>query len=454
VYRRLLVANRGEIAVRIIRACHELGITAVAVYSEPDADALHVRLADEAYLIGPAPVRESYLNIARIVEAAAQARVEAVHPGYGLLSENPHFAAVCHSWGLDFVGPEPEAIEAMGLKTAARRRVQEAGVPVVPGTDAALGDPEAALRAADAIGYPLLIKAASGGGGRGIRVASNPDELRAAFEAAEREALASFVGGDLYMERLLEQARHVEVQILADRHGHVVHLLERESSTQRRRQKLIEEAPSPVLDEGLRARMAAAAVAAARAVDYTGAGTVEFLLDRDRNFYFLEMNTRLQVEHPVTEAITGVDVVQEQIRVAAGQPLSFEQADVHPNGWAVECRVNAEDPDNRFLPSPGTITIWDPPRGPWVRVDDGVHAGFEVQPFYDSLLAKVITWGRNRQEALGRMARALDEFRVEGIKTTIPLHRRLIQDPDFQAGRYHTTWVEERLSRETAAAVR
>ena len=442
MYRRILIANRGEIAVRVIRACRELGIGTVAVYSEADEDSLHVRMADEALPIGPPPATQSYLNVAKIIEVAAQAGVDAIHPGYGFLSENPYFAAMCKSWGIDFIGPEADTIERMGLKTAARTRMQEAGVPIIPGTAGTVAGEEEAVRAAAEIGYPVLVKAAAGGGGRGIRTARTEAELRQAVTGAGREADSSFGNADLYLEKLLVDPRHVEMQVLADRHGHVVHLLERDSSIQRRRQKILEEAPSPALDPATREKMAAAAVAAARAVDYVGAGTIEFLLDADGHFYFIEMNTRIQVEHPTTELITGIDIVREQILVCGGEPMSFRQEDVAPRGWAIECRVNAEDPDNRFLPSPGLITAWEPPSGPWVRVDEGVRAGQRVQPFYDSLLAKLIVWGADRPQAVARMRRALDEFTVEGVKTTLPLHRRLLADEDFNGGRYHTGWLE------------
>ena len=442
MYRRILIANRGEIAVRVIRACRELGIATVAGYSEADEDALHVRMADEAVAIGPPPATQSYLNVAKIIEVAAHAGVDAIHPGYGFLSENPYFAAMCKSWGIDFIGPEADSIERMGVKTAARARMQEAGVPVVPGTPGTVSGEQEALKAAAEIGYPVLVKAAAGGGGRGIRTARNEEELLQAVTGAGREAGSSFGNEDLYLEKLLVDPRHVELQVLADRHGHVVHVLERDSSIQRRRQKILEEAPSPALDPATRERMGAAAVAAASAVDYVGAGTIEFLLDRDGRFYFIEMNTRIQVEHPTTEMITGIDLVREQILVCGGEPMSFRQEDVHPRGWAIECRINAEDPDNRFLPSPGLITVWEPPCGPWVRIDEGVRAGQRVQPFYDSLLAKLICWGADRPQAVARMRRALDEFVVEGVKTTLPLHRRILADAEFQAGDYHTGWLE------------
>jgi acetyl-CoA carboxylase biotin carboxylase subunit len=376
-----------------------------------------------------------------ILSAATRTHVDAIHPGYGFLSENSHFAAVCKAWGLDFIGPEPETIERMGSKTGARQRMQQVGVPVVPGSPGPCREEEALAFAAEH-GYPVMVKAAAGGGGRGIRVAHNPDELSAAFSSAAREAAASFGSADLYVERYLNQPRHVEFQVLADRHGHTLHLFERDSSIQRRRQKILEEALSPRLTPALRTTMAAAAVQAARAVHYIGAGTVEFLVDGDGRFYFIEMNTRIQVEHPTTEMITGIDLVKEQIRVAAGEVLGFTQEDVQPRGWAVECRICAEDPDNRFVASPGTITRWIPPSGPWVRVDDGAYAGYAVGPYYDSLLCKVVTWGRDRSEAVVRMARALAEFEVEGIRTTVPLHRRLLADSEFAAGAYHTGWLE------------
>ncbi len=444
LYHKILVANRGEIAVRVIRACRELGVETVAVYSEADRDALHVRMADQAECIGPARAVESYLNVAAILGTATRTHVDAIHPGYGFLSENSHFAAVCKTWGLDFIGPEPETIERMGSKTAARQRMQQVGVPVIPGTPGACGEDEA-LAAADQIGYPVLIKAASGGGGKGIRVARSAAEVREAFAAARREAALSFANADLYVERYLHNPRHIEFQVLADRHGKTLHLFERDSSLQRRRQKVLEEAFSPAMTPELRAEMARAAVAAARAVHYVGAGTVEFLVDGEGHFYFIEMNTRIQVEHPTTEMITGVDLVKEQIRVAAGEHLGMAQSDIVATGSAIECRINAEDPDQRFIPSPGTITRWQPPGGPWVRVDDSVYPGYTVPTFYDSLLCKVITWGRDRAEAIARMERALREFEVEGIPTTVPMHRRILADPAFRAGAYHTTWLEQQF---------
>lgn len=442
MYHKVLVANRGEIAVRVIRACHELGIRVVAVYSEADRDALHVQMADEAVPIGQAPAARSYLHIPAILAAAARTHADAIHPGYGFLAENPHFAAVCKTWGLDFIGPEPETIEHMGSKTGARQRMAQAGVPVVPGSAGACDEAQA-LVAAEDIGYPVLIKAAGGGGGRGLRVARSPEELRHAFGQAARESAAAFGNTELYLERLLQRPRHVEFQILADRHGHVLHLYERDSSIQRRRQKILEEALAPTLTGEMREEMARAAINAAHAAHYVGAGTVEFLIDERGGFYFIEMNTRIQVEHPTTEMITGIDIVKEQVRIASGEPLAIRQEDIRPYGWAVECRINAEDPENRFVPCPGTITRWRPPTGPWIRVDDGVYAGYTVPAHYDSLLCKLIAWGRDRSEAVTRAQCALAEFQVEGIRTTIGLHRRILADPDFLVGNCHTGWLEE-----------
>ncbi len=443
MYTKILVANRGEIAVRVMRACRELGIATVAIYSEADRDALHVQFADEAYCVGPAPDTQSYLNVSAIVETAVRAGATAIHPGYGFLSENPHFAAVCRNWGIDFIGPEPEVIERMGSKAFARQAALQAGVPVVPGTAGTVESAEDALRTAAELGYPVLVKAAYGGGGRGIRVAGNEGELREVLEAAAREAERYFGNGEIYLEKYLEEPRHVEVQVLADRYGEVIHLYERECSVQRRRQKILEEAPSPALTPELREAICAAAVRVARAVGYTNAGTVEFLVDKHGHFYFCEMNTRIQVEHPVTEMITGIDLVKEQIRIAAGERLRWRQEDIRPRGWAIECRIAAEDPDNRFRPSPGTITRYSPPGGPWVRVDSGVAQGSSVPPFYDSLLAKLIVWGQDRDEAIRRALRALAEFRIEGIKTLIPVHQAVLNHPDFQAGRVHTQFLEE-----------
>ncbi len=446
MYHKVLIANRGEIAVRVIRACRELGVRTVAVYSDVDHDALHVRMADEAECIGPAAPRDSYCNTAAILEAAARHHVDAIHPGYGFLAENANFAAVCKTWGLDFIGPEPETIERMGSKAGARQRMSQAGVPIVPGTSGPCSEDECRSAAAR-IGYPVLLKAAAGGGGLGIRAVQNPDELAMAFAASRREAQANFAEADLYLEKYLPQPRHIEFQILADRHGKVLHLFERESSMQRRRQKILEEAPGPHMTETLRRAMAEAAVEAARAVHYIGAGTVEFLVDREGNFYFIEMNTRIQVEHTVTEMTTGIDLVKAQIEIAAGIPLQIEQDAIERTGCAIEMRINAEDPQARFAPCPGTISEWSPPAGPWVRTDDGVYTGYTVQPYYDSLLCKLVVWGRDRTEAIARARRALDEFRAAGIATTIELHRRIVREPEFVSGIYHTGWLEENLDR-------
>jgi len=408
-----------------------------------------VALADEAHLLGPAPPAQSYLSIPRIMEAASKSGAEAVHPGYGFLSENPHFAEVCRTWGIDFIGPDPQAIELMGHKSRAKATARRAGVPLVPGTEGTVTDAGQALSVARDLGFPVLIKAAAGGGGRGMRVVRTESEFETSFRNAQREAQAVFGDGSMYVERYLEHPRHVEVQVLADRHGNIVHICERDSSIQRRYQKLIEEALSPAVTPELREKMCRAAVDLARAVDYVNAGTVEFLV-HGQDFYFMEMNTRIQVEHPTTEMVTGIDIVKEQIRVAAGLPLSFTQDDVKPRGWAIEYRLNAEDPDSGFLPSPGLITVYETPGGPGVRVDSGVRAGHRIQPFYDSLFAKLIVWGRDRQEALERSRRALAEMRVEGIKTTIPLYRRLLQDEEFLAGDYHTQWLGSRVPPKTA----
>ncbi len=428
-----------------MRAARELGIKTVAVYSEADKDALHVRYADEAFPIGPSPATLSYLHIPNIINAAVQTGAEAIHPGYGFLSENHHFAAVCETWGLVFIGPLPEAIEKMGIKAQARLVMAGAGIPVVPGTEQALTGIEEALSTAESIGYPILVKASYGGGGRGIRVVETCEELAEAVERASREAKSAFGQGDVYLEKYLINPRHIEIQILADQLGNVVALGERESSLQRRRQKVVEESPSVAVNPDLRERMSQAAIRAARAVGYTNAGTVEFLLDETGDFYFMEMNTRVQVEHPVTEMVTGVDIVKEQIRIAAGLPLTVAPSEIVIHGWSMECRINAEDPDEGFRPSPGKVTVWCEPGGPGVRVDSGVGEGYQVQPFYDSLLAKLVTWGRTREEAIARMKRALGEFEVEGVKTTITMHRQLFDDADFNAGQIHTNFLAARM---------
>jgi acetyl-CoA carboxylase biotin carboxylase subunit len=443
---RVLVANRGEIALRVIRACRELGLATVAVYSTADEGALHVRKADEAVCIGPPRARDSYLNVAALIQAAKQTSSEAIHPGYGFLAENASFAAACEAEGIAFVGPSAAAIERMGDKALARTLAREAEVPTVPGTEGTTSLDDA-LGTASQLGYPVMVKAAAGGGGRGIKVARGPDELAEVFVHAAREADAAFGDASLYLEKLLVDARHVEVQVLGDSHGNVVHLFERECSLQRRRQKLLEEAPSPALDESTRRAISEAAVRLARAVRYTSAGTLEFLLDASGAFYFIEMNTRIQVEHPVTEMVTGVDLVKEQLRVAAGEPLSFAQEDVELRGAALELRINAEDADDDFMPSPGLITALELPGGPGVRVDTAIFDGYTIPPFYDSLVAKLIVWGRDRAEAIARAKRALQEFRVEGVKTTIPFHLSLLDDPRVVAGDYHVDYLERKLAR-------
>jgi len=439
--KRLLIANRGEIALRIVRACRELDIAAVAVYSEADRNSLHVRHADEAYLIGPAPARESYLNAARILEVARKARVEAIHPGYGFLAENADFAEACQDAGMAFVGPPPRAIRLMGDKVQARRTMQEAGLPVVPGTEELTS--EGAAAAATGIGYPILIKAAAGGGGKGIRTVYRPEELPMAMEAASQEAASAFGHGALYLEKFLEPVRHVEVQIIADGDGNVVSLGERECSIQRRHQKMIEEAPSTAVGARLRRRLNEMAIAAARAVDYANVGTLEFLIDRQGNVNFLEMNTRLQVEHPVTEMVTGVDLVADQIRVAAGEPLPYRQSDIRVRGWAIECRVAAEDPFNNFLPSVGTVNLVTAPGGPGVRVDSALYDGLDISYYYDPLIAKLCTWGRDRQEAIQRMRRALREFKIVGVSTNIPFHLQVMENLHFLRGKVDTGFVEK-----------
>jgi acetyl-CoA carboxylase, biotin carboxylase subunit len=442
---KLLVANRGEIALRIIRACHELGIRTVAVFSDADRNAPHVRYADEAYPIGPPPARESYLVIEKLIDVAHRSGAEAVHPGYGFLAERGSFARACFDAGLVFVGPHARAIEVMGDKQTARETVKAAGVPVVPGTEPGLTDDEL-LPAAREIGYPLLVKASAGGGGKGMRPVYEPERLPDALAAARREALAAFGDGTVYLEKMITEGRHIEIQILADVHGNVIHLGERECSLQRRHQKLIEEAPSFVVDEELRQKMGAVAVAAARSVDYVNAGTIEFLVDREKNFYFLEMNTRVQVEHPVTELVTGVDIVQEQLRIARGRKLRHRQEDIRIDGWAIECRINAEDPYNNYLPSTGTITTIRLPTGPGVRVDSGVYPGAEVTPYYDSMISKLVCFGETRGEAVLRMRRALEEYRIMGVKTNIPFHQHMMDSHRFLTGQFDTQFVEERFS--------
>ncbi len=447
MFKKVLVANRGEIAVRILRACRELGIESVAVYSEADRNALHVRYADEAYLLGPAPSRDSYLRADKILEIARKCGADAIHPGYGFLAERESFAAACAESGIVFIGPKPSAIAAMGDKMVARETVMAAGVPVVPGTEgtAAMLDEEL-LAAAPKIGFPLLIKASAGGGGKGMREVEGLAEMPALLASARREAESAFGDGNVYLEKLLEGARHIEIQILADQYGNVIHLGERDCSLQRRHQKLIEEAPSPFMDAALRELMGGVAVKAAQAVQYVNAGTIEFLVDKDKNFYFLEMNTRLQVEHPVTEEVTGVDIVAEQIRIARGRQLTYKQEDIRIHGHSLECRINAEDPYNNFVPSTGRITHSMVPTGPGVRVDTGVYPGFEITPYYDPMIAKLIVWGETRGQAILRMRRALEEYRIVGVRTNIPFHQMMMNSPRFMAGQYDTRFVEERFA--------
>lgn len=445
---KVLIANRGEIAVRIIRACRDLGIPTVAVYSDADRAALHVRYADEAIHIGAPAPRESYLRMDKIIDAAKKTGADAIHPGYGFLAENADFAQQCSDEGVIFIGPTPSAISAMGDKQSARTAVRKNNVPLIPGTEAGLPDSELEAAAAK-IGYPVLIKAVAGGGGKGMREVHHAEDFAEALATARREAESSFGNGDVYVEKLLVGARHIEFQILADTHGNTIHLGERECSIQRRHQKLVEEAPSVFLDDDLRERMGKMAIAAAEAVDYVNAGTIECMVDEDKNFYFLEMNTRLQVEHPVTELVTGVDLAKEQIRIARGRRMGPTGSFLNPKGWAIECRINAEDPYNNFLPSVGKITTMLPPSGPGVRVDSGVYRGYEISPYYDSMIAKLICWGEDRAEAMLRMRRALSEFTIMGVQHNIPFHINLLNSFSFIAGKIDTNFVEQRFSMET-----
>lgn len=445
--RKVFVANRGEIALRVIRACQELGIPTVAVYSDADAEALHVRQADEKFHIGPAPAAKSYLDAAALVDAARESGADSVHPGYGFLAENAAFTRACREAGLIFIGPSPESIEEMGDKATARALARQAGVPVVPGSAGNVSSEEA-VGIAQEIGYPLMIKAAAGGGGRGIRIAQDEEELKRAVQVARQEAEAAFGDGSLYLERFLTSPRHVEVQIIGDHNGDVIHLYERECSMQRHRQKVLEEAPSPSIAPQTRQRMLEAAIRLAREAGYANAGTVEFLVDESGEFYFIEMNTRIQVEHPITEMLTGVDLIKEQLRVASGEPLSIRQEEVTMNGWAMEFRINAEDPDNDFMPSPGEVTALEVPGGPGVRVDSAVYSGYTIPPFYDSMIGKLAVWGITREEAIERGRRALGEYRLEGVKTTIPLHLRLLDQEDFASGSYDTRYLESLLGNE------
>jgi acetyl-CoA carboxylase, biotin carboxylase subunit len=446
MFKKLLIANRGEIAVRILRACRDLGIIGAAVYSDVDRSSLHVRMAAEAYPIGPAPSRESYLRVDKIIDVARRAGCDALHPGYGFLAENPELPRACADAGITFVGPSAEAMERLGQKTAARELAYRAGVPMVPGVREPIAKLESARRIAGEIGYPILLKAVAGGGGKGMRMVASANELPAAWRDAASEALNAFGDDRVYIEKYLDRPRHIEMQIFADLHGNAVYLGERECSVQRRHQKVIEEAPSPFMTSELRRQMGDAAVKLAREAGYTNAGTVEFLVDARRNFYFLEVNTRLQVEHPVTEAVTGVDLVKLQLGVAAGEKLPISQSDVNLRGHAMECRVYAEDPENQFFPSPGQIISWRAPQGPGIRVDEGVYAGWTVPGDYDPLLAKLIAWGAERAETLARLQRALEELEITGIRANVTLFHKILADPEFQHGAIHTRWLDERLA--------
>ncbi|WP_416042543.1 acetyl-CoA carboxylase biotin carboxylase subunit [Bacillus subtilis] len=441
--KKLLIANRGEIAVRIIRACRELGIETVAVYSEADKDALHVQMADEAFCIGPKASKDSYLNVTNIVSVAKLTGTDAIHPGYGFLAENADFAELCEEVNVTFVGPSADAISKMGTKDVARETMKQAGVPIVPGSQGIIENVEEAVSLANEIGYPVIIKATAGGGGKGIRVARTEVELINGIKITQQEAATAFGNPGVYIEKYIEDFRHVEIQVLADNYGNTIHLGERDCSIQRRLQKLLEESPSPALDSEIREQMGDAAVKAAKAVGYTGAGTVEFIYDyNEQRYYFMEMNTRIQVEHPVTEMVTGTDLIKEQIKVASGMELSLKQEDVEFEGWAIECRINAENPSKNFMPSPGEIKMYLPPGGLGVRVDSAAYPGYSIPPYYDSMIAKVITYGKTRDEAIARMKRALSEFVIEGIETTIPFHLKLLEHETFVSGEFNTKFLE------------
>jgi acetyl-CoA carboxylase, biotin carboxylase subunit len=441
--KKLLIANRGEIAVRIIRACREMGIESVAVFSEADREALHVQLADEAYCIGPTLSKDSYLNVTNLISVAKLTACDAIHPGYGFLAENADFAELCRECNITFVGPSPEAITKMGTKDIARETMREAGVPIVPGSTGIINDIDEALELVKRIQYPVIIKATAGGGGKGIRVAKNEQELVKGINITQQEALTAFGNPGVYIEKYIEDFRHVEIQVLADSYGNTVHLGERDCTIQRRLQKLLEESPSPALDGEIREEMGNAAVKAAKAVDYSGAGTVEFIYDyRNRKYYFMEMNTRIQVEHPVTEMVTGIDLIKEQIRVASGEKLTVKQQDVTFTGWAIECRINAENPEKNFMPSAGKINMYLPPGGFGVRIDSAAYPGYTIPPYYDSMIAKVITYGTSREEAISRMKRALSEFVIEGVHTTIPFHLKLLEHEKFVEGQFNTKFLE------------
>ena len=445
MFSKILIANRGEIALRIMRACKEMRIRTVAVYSEADKDSLHVRFADEAVCIGSGPATNSYLNIPAIISAAEITDVEAIHPGYGFLAENAHFAEICESCQIKFIGPSPEAIRLMGDKMVARETMRKAGLPITPGSTATIKSKEEALRIAHRIKYPVIIKASAGGGGKGMRICHNDIRLISALMTAQAEAEASFGNSDVYIEKYIDEPRHIEFQIVADKYGRIVHLGERDCSIQRRHQKLIEESPSPALDNKLRKKMGEMAIRGTKAVNYHSVGTMEFLLEKNGDFYFMEMNTRVQVEHPVTELVTGIDIIKEQIKISAGQKLSFQQESVNFSGHAIECRINAEDPSNHFIPSPGKIETLNLPGGPHIRLDTHIYQNYKISPYYDSMLAKLISYGKNREEAMNSLSRALEEFVIEPIKTTIPFHRQVLENQSFREGKFSTHFVENLL---------
>ncbi|WP_418792359.1 acetyl-CoA carboxylase biotin carboxylase subunit [Phosphitispora sp. TUW77] len=445
MFNKIIIANRGEIALRIIRACKEMDIATVAVYSEADRDSLHVRFADEAYCIGPAQSGSSYLNKANIISAAQVSGADAIHPGYGFLAENADFAEICEQSGIKFIGPSPQALENMGAKAVARETMIKAGIPVVPGTEGVISDMDEAIKVAKEIGYPVMIKASAGGGGKGMRVAQSKNDLVQAIQTAQTEAQAAFGNSEVYIEKYVEEPRHIEFQIIADNYGNTVYLGERDCSIQRRNQKLLEEAPSLAMTPELREVMGEMAVRAAKAVNYYNAGTVEFLLDKHNKFYFIEMNTRIQVEHPVTEMVTGIDLIKEQIRIAAGEKLGYTQEDIRINGWAIECRINAEDPSRNFTPSPGQITEYLAPGGNGVRIDSAAYPGYYIPPYYDSMIAKLVVWGNDRNEAIAKMKRALQEYVIEGVRTTIPFQLRILDNAFFQRGEFYTNFIQRRL---------
>ncbi|HBE80416.1 MAG TPA: acetyl-CoA carboxylase biotin carboxylase subunit [Firmicutes bacterium] len=445
MFKKILIANRGEIALRIIRACKEMGIGTVAIYSEADRESLHVHYADEAFCVGPAPGNRSYLNIPNIISTATIAEVDAIHPGYGFLAENARFAEICETHHIKFIGPPANAIEKMGDKAVAKQTMRDAGVPVVPGSQGIIKDDKELLQKAEEIGFPVIIKASAGGGGRGMRVVNSHDELLNAYHTAQSEADVCFGNSEVYMEKYIEEPKHIEVQLLLDEHGNGVYLGERDCSVQRRHQKVVEEAPSPVVTPEMRRKIGEAALMGAKSVGYTNAGTVEFLLDKNGKFYFMEMNTRIQVEHPVTELITGIDLIREQIKIAAGESLSFSQANVAIRGHAIECRVNAEDPAKNFMPSPGRITVYRVPGGPGIRVDSCAYEGFVIPPYYDSMIAKLIAWDDTREKAIDRMIRALEEFEIQGVKTTIPFQMEVLKNEYFRKGEVYTNFIQTRI---------